>query len=363
MEFIRKHFRKKETPIQSYTDFWNWFEINERSFFATVKTRKNIEKDFFEHLSSKLAMLKDGYFYLTGMLDENTVELILTSDGNVKNIVFVEELVTAAPFINGWKFTALKPALKMETLNIEMGGYEFNSSNLNFYSNDWSGYPDEVDITIVHDNLTKENKAAFINGTHIFLENFLGELDFTMNIDNIHIVGKHEAEKELIPILKLRDFLTWRQKEFIEKYQGMRYDTEKDEYSILEAQLENGNPLIAIINTDLLHWDCKASHPWIAEMTIKFENGNNGMPGSKDYQLMDTIEDELVTQMKDFDGYLNLGRQTANGERNIYFACKDFRKPSKVFHVIQHAYAGRFEIVFDIYKDKYWQSFERFNTL
>ena len=37
-----------------------------------------------------------------------------------------------------------------------------------------------------------------------------------------------------------RDFLTWRQKEFIEKYEGTWYFTEKDEHSIFQAEAVDG---------------------------------------------------------------------------------------------------------------------------
>ena len=40
---------------------------------------------------------------------------------------------------------------------------------------------------------------------------------------------------------------------------------------------------------------------------------------------------KIVEELKDFEGYLNIGRQTADSVREIYFACKEFRKPSKVF--------------------------------
>jgi hypothetical protein len=62
------------------------------------------------------------------------------------------------------------------------------------------------------------------------------------------------------------------------------------------------------------------------------------------------------------DGYLSIGRQTADSVREIYFACKDFRKPSKVMHNIQMKYADQIEISFDLYKDKYWMSFNRFTS-
>ena len=46
---------------------------------------------------------------------------------------------------------------------------------------------------------------------------------------------------------------------------------------------------------------------------------------------------------------------------NFYALCRDFRKPSKVLYKLQEEYAGQVEITYDIYKDKYWQSFNRFN--
>lgn len=361
MSFLKNIFSKKDEPIKSYSDFWIWFQNNEQVFFNVVKSHKDIEKGFFDKLSPKLSELKDGYFYLTGMYDDNTVELVFTADGNTKNIIFIEELVEQAPKINGWKFTALKPALDIENVAINMAGYKFDSSNLFFYSIDHTDYPDEIDIVVIHNEQAEENKQQIGNGTYIFLDNYLGELDFVNNIDNLKIIVRHEAEKELVPIAKLKDFLTWRQKEFIEKYDGVRYDTQNDEHSILEAELESGNKLIAVVNTQLLNWDSKASHPWIAVITFKYDGrNNNGMPNEKDYQSLNEIEESIMQQLSDKDGYLYIGRQTANNERDIYFACKDFRKPSKVFFKTQQDNGNKFEIEYDIYKDKYWQSFERF---
>lgn len=363
MSFIKNIFRKKETPIKSYSDFWNWFQANEKRFFNVVKNHEDIEKDFFDKLSPKLSELKDGYFYLTGMYDNNTAELVLTADGNPKNIVFVEELVEQAPKINGWKFTALKPAMDIENVSIKMAGYNFDSENLFFYSNDYADYPDDVDICVIHNEQTEENKHQIGNGTYIFLDNYLGELDFINNIDNLNVISRNQAEKELVPIAKLKDFLTWRQKEFIEKYSGLRYNTENDNYVSLEAELNNGRPLIAIINSTLLDWDSKASHPWILKVKINYDgNNNNGMPDENTYQLLNDFEEQIMVELKDFDGYLNVGRQTADNSREIYFACKDFRKPSKVLYNLTQQYSEKLNLNYDIYKDKYWQSFEQFRS-
>jgi hypothetical protein len=199
------------------------------------------------------------------------------------------------------------------------------------------------------------------NGVYLALDNSLGELNSIATIDNVNIINPKDAAKELIPLEKLKDFLTWREKEFVEKYKGLRHDTENDSYSSLEATLNNGFPLLAIINTDLLNWDSKASHPWISVMEIKYNGkNNNGMPNDTTYQLLNEIEEKIMAELKDSDGYLNVGRQTADSAREIYFACIDFRKPSKILHKIKKEYQDKIELDFNIYKDKYWQSFNRF---
>lgn len=361
MNFLKNIFGKENTKINSNNDFWNWFLQNEKTFFNVVKNNNNIHKNFFDKLSPKLEDLREGYFFVSGMFNDETAELVLTADGNVKNINFVEELVNAAPKIEGWKITAHKEPMDIENIEIEMGNYIFNSENIFFYSNDFKEYPDEIDISVIHNELNDINKEQVGNGTYIFLDNYLGEIDFINNIDNLSIIGKQESQKELIPISKLKDFLNWRRKEFIEKYEGVRYNTEDDEYSIMEAELESGNKLLAVINTTLLNWDRKASHPWICILTLKFDGKDtNGMPNDNDYKLLNEIEEEILQNLIDKDGYLYIGRQTANSERDIYFSCNDFRKPSKVFDEIQRKYHNNFEIDFEIFKDKYWQACERF---
>lgn len=362
MNFINKLFGlKKRESIKTNSDFWDWFMKNEQDFFEIVNRHTNIEKGFFNKLTPKLNELKGGYFFLTGMYNDKTAELIITPDGNIKNVVFVEELINSAPKLDNWRFTALKPALEITDVGIEMAGLIFNKEKLSFYANDNSEFPDEIDIIIVHDDLNDGNRSEIINGSYIFLDNYLGELNFIEIIDHLDFQKKIEVEKELIPIGKLKDFITWRQKEFIEKYNGIRTNSDADSCSILEATMKNGRKLIAAINTDLIKWDRKASHPWILSIEIKYDGeSNNGMPDDATYKKLNVLEDELLEELKDKDGYLYIGRQSADNVREIYFACKDFRKPSIVAHRFQEKYKDSEEIVYDIYKDKYWKSFDRF---
>lgn len=360
MSFLASVFKKKDEPIKSYDDFWAWFQKNEKTFFKVVKKADNIEQNFFDKISPKLNELKEGFFFLTGMYDDNTAELILTPDGKIRNIVFAEELVAAAPKIPGWRFTALKPALEIKDVGINMSGYEFSSETLSFYANELPNYPDEIDIVVVHKHYRGEDKQAITNGVYIFLDNYLGELNFVTTVDNINVVGEREAEKELVPIEKLKAFLIWREKEFMEKYEGERHDTENDTYSTLEMKLKNGTMLVAMVNSTLLEWDRKPSHQWMMTVRVKFDGSkNNGMPDDETYKLLDEFENAIAEELKDSGGYLNIGRETGDNLREIYFACKDFRKPSKVMHELTQNPWG-LEVSYDIYKDKYWQAMERY---
>lgn len=350
--------------------FWTWFQFNEMVFYHTVKkygqNPEEMEKQFFRKLSPQLDKFKDNIMYLVGMIENDISELVFTADGITQNIAFVETLVKTAPNIRNWKFVALKPPTPIEHIVIKMNGVEFKADNMFFYENENPNFPDEINLCIVHNNMTERNRDVVTHGVKIFLDNHLGELMFLDTIDNMEVIYKKDAQKELVPIAKLTDFLKWRQKEFIEKYETTQYNTENDEYSIIGNYAVNGNPMVASINKNLLKWDNKASHPWLC--TIKFEcantENNQGMPNDEQFALLKKIDTEINILLQDIDGYLNVGRQVSNGEKFVFFACKDFRKPSKVFYEMQKKYANSFvEIEIDIIKDKYWKKFDPFKRV
>lgn len=366
MNFIKNLFGKKDAPAQpalSYHDFWTWFKEHEQTFYEAVKDRSKIEAAFFNKLAPKLLEIKEGFFFLAGMVDETRAELILTPDGSIRNMVFVEELAAAAPPMPNWLITALKPAMSIDDISIRMEGYEFHKGNMHFHVTTDPDRPDNIDITIIHDDLNAGNRPAITNGCYIFLDNFLGELNFVSMVDVLRVESKDSLKPgtELIPMHKLKDYLAWREKEFVEKYEGTRRTTDEDSYSMLQAQLESGNMLLAVVNTNLLRWDAKASHPWLMTVTLEYNGENNGgMPDKDTLAELEQVEENIIAQLKDTDGYLNIGRQTAENSRELYFSCKDFRKPSKVLHRLIQTHTGNLKITYDIYKDKYWQSFDRF---
>jgi len=362
MNFLKNIFSPTlDEPIKSNEDFWNWFERNEKKFHEVIKQHKNIDSDFFSKLSPKLDELKDGIWFLAGMFDDNTAELILTPDGTIKNIVFIEELIAAAPVLENWKLTALKPPSKINEFALDMEGYQFNETTMSFYSIEHADMPDEIDIVVTHKDLNEENRTVITNGVYLCLDNSLGELNSITLIDNLNIINTSDAKQKLIPLEKLNAFLIWREKEFIEKYDGKRPHTKDDNYSSFKDELQNGLTLVSLINTDLLKWDNKASHPWFAMIKLKYDGSNNdGMPNQSIQTILNNIEEKIMLELKDSEGYLNIGRETGDSLREIYLMCSDFRKPSKVLYQIQLEHNQQVEIDFNITKDKYWQYFSRY---
>lgn len=351
----------KETQIKTYKDFWDWFVTQEKDFYETIKNHQNIEIDFFDVIAPKLKEINGGFYFLAGMSDDSIAELILTVEGDIKNIIFAEEIIEAAPKLNHWKFTALKPEMNL-TSGIEMDGKKFSSENIFFYENEIEGYPDEIDITFVYENLNEETKDAAITGVCVFLDNFLGELNFATQIDTFNVIGKDNAKKELVPVTKLKDFLSWREREFTEKYKNVKNFDEEDKFSVFEATLKNGSPFIAAINTSLLTYDSKASYPWISILKVQYNGeNNNGLPEKEDYEKLSNIEEQIIEELKIEDGNLYIGRENADNLKESYFASKDFRKPSKVLKKVIDDHP-EYKMTLEIYKDKYWQSFERYNV-
>ncbi len=362
MSILKHIFNISEPPVTSEVEFWDWFQRNERGFYKAISTNQDVEDDFLQKLAPKLNELREGYYFLAGMMNNDTAELIITADGLAKNIPFVERLIAGAPPIDGWKFTALKPALPISDVAIGIGEYKFSADNLSFHPNIDAAYPDEIDITVVCSSYNEQDKMLISNGIFIFLENYLGELNLATSVDNITMAATGDERYDLVPIGKLADYLVWRQKEFVEKYEADEYNADNDGHTVFEAELPDGQPLLAVINTTLLEWDRKASHPWILAIEIKpgNEEAQQLMPDEATHNTLDALEDDITAQLNHTCSCLNIGRETTANQRKIYYACRDFRQPSLATTTIAHKYAGTFDISYEMYKDKYWRSFERF---
>ncbi|MCG2612924.1 DUF695 domain-containing protein [Terrimonas sp. NA20] len=364
MSLLKKLFTPaREVIISDYDSFWKWFSFHEKEFYSILQSRTNVDTRLMNRLLPALHKLNPGLFCVCGIGDDDTTELIISAEGNVKNFVFAEDLISKAPMIPGWRFTALKPAAGLDAVSTNQKGYEFSREKIGFYAKKDPVHPDEISLVFVHKDYNRENAQQIENGTFVFLENALGELNLATLIDGIEVSGPAQLEDETIALEKLIPYLKWREAEFVEKYKGGRYNTEADRYATFSGQDSNGFTSIGLMNTDLLQWDAKGSHPWMMTITINYAGNHiNGMPDKQMFRKMDRFEKDLCDLLVDEKGYLNIGRQTYNGMRTVYFACAEFRHASRIAKLMIAEYRGVIDADYTICRDKYWMTVEKFSS-
>lgn len=349
--------------INDIPGFWTWFRSHESAFRKIVLQQDDIVTKVFDPVSEALSRLHPNVLLLCGALADNTVDLVFTADGALHVIPFIEQLVAAAPKIKGWQFTALKPPMVFAGMAIVIEETSFTADDISFFANHSDAQPDLIDITVVHKDYDPGRQELFAHGCFIVLDHVLGELAFATQIDRVRIAGPEQEQQDLIPLQKLPEYLKWREKEFIERYDGIRRDDEDDAYRGLEAKTEEGLPVIAMVNATLLDWDAPASHPWILEVEYEYDGAAaNGMPDEHTQGTLETLEDELREKLTDISGFLFVARETGANRRSLLIACKDFRFPAAVMRAQAVTPRDGITIQYNITKDKYWNRFDMFRV-
>jgi hypothetical protein len=363
MNFLKNLFgSKKETQVNNYQDFWQWFVANEAAFYKVLSAKYDhdtVDEKVLTPIIEQLHKLNKEFTCQVGMESDKRADLVITPDGDLKTFIFVDELLAAAPKLSNWTFTNLKTAVSYEC-SISMDGYVFDNETIGFYTNVLPEYPDEIDITLAHKDYNEADKKTLVNGSFIYMDSILGELNSVTLIDAVSVSGI-DPKRELIPMSKLNDFLIWREKEFVEKYKGTRLTDEEDAFFTYEAETEAGDVIIAIMNKSLLQWEAKPSHPWLLTIECAYDGSeNNSLPNNDIYELMNQFEDELIPLLPIADGYLNIGRETGLNKRTTYIACKEFKKSSKIAFELTKKYEKQLPMTYDISKDKYWMALNQF---
>ncbi|MFZ4260609.1 DUF695 domain-containing protein [Sphingobacterium sp. HJSM2_6] len=356
--FIKKDEVKEDS---TYAEFWHWFTIHSPDFYEIIKNGIEVEQKFVGIFAPKLDQLDLNLNFLVGLDVDGDAELIFTPDGVLKYVIHAEDLVASAPAINNWKFKALKRAMTIDGFSIKSGDFKFNTENIHFYPQLLESYPDEINLVFVYDHYHVEAHKELLNGVYIFLDNYLGEELIMEKIDNIELQSKSKEMTDLISVDKLKDYLIWREKEFLEKYQQVNYDSQQDEWTLFEGTIEQNLPMLSVMNCHALAWDYKASHPWILVLIQKYEPKDElGLPDNDSYSVFESIQTDMESFLPESEGYIQIGTETVNGTRELFIACRDYRKPARKAKEIQQKYSPIVDVDFEIFKDKYWRTFNSY---
>ena len=370
MGFLQKLMGKHQAivldkVVHDKDTFWAWFQTQAEAFHHAVITQEKIDTDFFDPLSANLDRMHEGIYFLAGEAETGVAELILTADGVYRNFAFIEDLVVAAPKLPAWRFVALKPACAIDGFGINMNGLIYSDDTLHFYVREDAKCPQVVDVVMVHSDATA-TEEQLTSGVYVYLDNLLGEWVAVTQIDQMQIINQQQlpANQTLQPMAELAPYLHSRHEAWQKAYGGVYYNSDQDEFASFEGEADNGQLIVGIIDSTLLAWPHKPSHPWMLTLRIAYDgSGLNGMPSKQIYQRMEAFEDALMAELPEHEGYLNVGRETGDDIRFIYFACKQFVQATRVLERLMPQFSQEMDISYDVFQDKYWQSLQRFEHL
>ncbi|MFL5730116.1 MAG: DUF695 domain-containing protein [Cytophagaceae bacterium] len=359
---FKNPFKNKDKP-DTYTpeQFWAWFGQKHKSFY---KRMQESPEEGQAVLNEVLANAQKYYPGINGLigLHDGTVELIFTPDGIIRDFVFILELVEKAPDTPHWKFIYLKPDSNNFEFSITWDGYEVSKSNVWFYVNEDPEYPDEIDICLIYDHYTdQENYGGILNGLLIYLDYCIGELNMATRIDFIDLKTREEMPEgvELIPLEKIRDYIIWREKEFLQKYDKASYPLITEEsYSVLEAEIDD-KPFIALINAAWKDWEYKPVYSWCVKLSINYKGQDNGLPSKDQLNDIQNFEEGIMKVCAEL-GICHIGRTTHNHESVIYLYSNEYLQVSKALKEWVEEPGNFVSLDYSISRDKYWRQVGEF---
>jgi hypothetical protein len=363
MAGISKYYRQEGEMQEAATAFWQWFVENEHRFRKLEKNDSDQALSFLEELIQQLQPYNPYLKALAGPDNNGNYELIITSDGDIALFCKVEDLIKAAPPVTNWVFTAHKPALGFEGISIDLYGLQFSIETTSFYPVVQDDYPDEVNIVITHSGYSKEMDDHFQAGGMIYLENGLGEVNTATKIDNYETGPVPAADQgiEIIPVTKLHEYLNWREKEFVEKYESVPAE-QPDTFHLLEAEDRDGKKMLLTVNMDCRYWDKKPAYSWLLQVNINYTGDENGFPSEEQLIALQTLEEEMYSLLPG-DRIILAGNKTYDNCKNIYFYISDYKTTAALLNQYVESKATTYEILFFIRRDKYWRVMEQYFNL
>ena len=137
----------------------------------------------------------------------------------------------------------------------------------------------------------------------------------------------------------------------------------EEKFSILEATLENGNPVVGSFNMAYKDYDKKSKFPWCLSISIglKMENcKENGLPKSEEIPIANRFEYELLEKIKEITTAHYVGHLFNDTFLDVYIYLDD---PEKVHQWLQ-TQINKEELIrgfgYEINQDPKWKTVKNY---
>jgi hypothetical protein len=185
-------------------EFWSWVKENRKNFVD-----ESCEKYLDEFLMHLHIYDENLFFEIGGNDDER--EIIITALGNKEHFDSVYKLVGAAPVIEHWKITALKPAVSYQDRQFIANyyGVELNTEKMNFIPLVNSSKPNLMGLRVLVNNFDQLKYETFYEGAVMVINTIVGEKVAAEDINYIEVMA-NDNSKDSYAMTDLPDYINWR---------------------------------------------------------------------------------------------------------------------------------------------------------
>ena len=165
--------------------FWRWFEKNAvqiESDVRALRQDKQATQLTMRDLQRRLARVNPGLVHEIGSDLEGEVELIISADGDLAVFDAVTRLVSSAPRIPGFKFTAFRPRIG-EQFALGMFGHQISFAQVRY-----EAWPEDDKLGVkLHIAVEGVDGEELDTMAFILLDMALGEYDVATGLGSIEV--------------------------------------------------------------------------------------------------------------------------------------------------------------------------------
>jgi hypothetical protein len=188
--------------------FWQWFAENEARFRAALG--RPDKGALLDEIEEHLHAFNSELFFEIGGVPGGPTELVITAAGRRALFPVVHDLVVAAPALEGWSFTALKPPQGFD-FQTQFGAATVDPGTCWFLPLESAAEPTLLGLAVGCPGFVAAARQDFENAVLVAVDTGLGERRAAEEIGHVEVgpLSAAPAEEGLVELLELPAFLDW----------------------------------------------------------------------------------------------------------------------------------------------------------
>ena len=197
-------------PENATEHFWAWILDNAQRMEASAG--QALPADLLDGLSSQIKTIDKGLTFEFGRDTNGIYELVISAECNRELFPVVFDVIKAAPKIENWRLTALKPQSD-PGISIEIGGLTLTPKDTQIAL---AVAEDSAPVQVIFfvPEMTEQTKGLYVHGLAILTDAILGEWLSAEMIHSFDIVDTLPEHTAVYNLSELPELVEQRRQDF-----------------------------------------------------------------------------------------------------------------------------------------------------